>query len=107
MLGQFDIDHGQRDGDAAPGREHPVDVAVVGIVIIVDVAGKGHFLEEEMVEHAQLLDLRSVRGQALLELGGQRIERHLLFGEIHLGIEVLTQRQGGFEQGNRIVLAHQ
>ena len=55
MRGQLDVQHRQGDRDATARREHPVQIAVVRIVVVVDVAGKPELLEEEAVQPAQPL----------------------------------------------------
>ena len=54
-----------------------MQVTVVRVIIIVDVAAETEFLVEEMVQHAQLLHMGRVGRQALLQLHREHVEFHL------------------------------
>ena len=54
-LGQLEPDQRQAHGNAAARRQHHGDIAVLGRVVVVDVAAKTHFAKEEMVEHLEPL----------------------------------------------------
>ena len=49
-LGHRLVDEGQRDGDAAPGRQHARQEAVGGVVVVEAVAGEALLFEEHLVE---------------------------------------------------------
>ncbi|MNV62592.1 hypothetical protein D3C71_1551430 [compost metagenome] len=106
-LRQLQPDQGQAHRNAAPRGQHHRDVAVLGRVVVVDVAAKTHFAKEEMVEHLEPLQgcihaLEMAR-QAHLHLVD--IREHGL--DIELGEFVLCNADGGFHQGQMLIALHQ
>jgi hypothetical protein len=54
-LRQLQPQHRQADGDTSARAQHHMQVAVVGIVVIIEVAAKAKFVKEKLIEKAQLL----------------------------------------------------
>ena len=105
--GQLQPQHGQRDWNAAPRAHHGVEVAVVGVVVVVDVAAKAQVAKEKLVQRAQALQLGRVARQPALEAGQQlvNIAQHLF--DIQVGVFVLRQADGGLQQRKVRIALHQ
>ena len=106
-LRQLDPQHRQRDLDAAPRAQHHVEVAVVRVAVVVDVAAEAQVAKEELVERAQPLQRRGIGGQAALQARQQLVDvaQHLLHVEI--GVFVLRQAGRRFQQREMVVALHQ
>ncbi|MDT4859949.1 hypothetical protein FQZ97_944810 [compost metagenome] len=106
-LRQLQPEHPQGDRNAAPGPEHRVEVAVVGVVVVVDVAAKTHVAKEELVERPQPLQRVGGVVAAPAHPGQQlvHVAQHGL--HIHLGIFVLRDGGGGFQQRQAVIVGHQ
>ncbi|MNK64961.1 hypothetical protein D3C87_842460 [compost metagenome] len=106
-LRQFHPQHGQRDRNAAAGAQHGVQVAVVGVVVVVDVAAEIQVAEEELVQRAQPGQRRGVGRQAALEAREQLVDvaQHLL--HVEFGVFVLRDAGGRFEQRKVVIAADQ
>ena len=72
--GDLDVQHRQRDGDAAACLQHLVQVAVAPVVVVVDVAGEAQFMEEVGVQKAQALQCAGVAGQAPAQALGEHVD---------------------------------
>jgi hypothetical protein len=85
-------------GNAAPRLQHAVQVAVPGVVVVVDVAGEAELLEEETVEQAQPLHRRGIGGDARLQPRGERVDlaEHAL--RVERRVFVVRDRDRGFGQ---------
>ena len=105
--GQFEPQHRQRDWNAPARAQHGVEVAVVRVVVVVDVAAKAQVPKKELVQRAQPLQLGRIARQAALEAGQQLIDiaQHLL--HIELRVFVLRQADGSFQQGKMRIALHE
>src|SRR4051812_844912 len=94
---------GQRDLDAAARAQHHVEIAVVRVAIVVDVAAEAQVTEEELVERAQPLQCRGVGWNAALQAREQLVDvtQHQL--QVEIGIFILREAGRGFEQGEMLV----
>ena len=101
--GQLQPQHRQRDGNTPSPAQQRIQVAVIGVVIVVDIATKPQILKEELVQQAQLLQRRCVAWQATLQARQQLVDsaQHLL--NIQLGIIVQRQTGGCFKQRKVLV----
>ena len=106
-LSQLQPDHRQGDRDAATGTQHRIEVAVVRVVVVVEVAAEIQVAEKELIERAQALQMRGIGRQAALEPGQQLIDiaEHLL--HIEVGVVVLGQAGRGLQQRKVLVAVHQ
>ena len=106
-LGQFHPQHRQADGNAPACAQHRVQVAVVGVVVVVDVARKAQVGIKELVEHVQPLQRRGIAGQAPADAGLHLV--HIAQQLLHIQLRVLVLRDagGGFEQRKVLVALHQ
>jgi hypothetical protein len=102
-LRQFHPQHRQRDGDAAAGAQHGVQVAVVGVVVVVDVAAEVQVVEEELVQCAQPGERCGVGRQAPLQAGQELVDVAQDLLDVQLGVLVLRQAGGGFEQREMVI----
>ena len=106
-LGQLHPQHRQADGNAPPRAQHRIQVAVVGVVVIVDVARKAQVGIKELVEHVQPLQRRGIAGQASADAGLHLVHIAQQLLHIQLGVLVLRDAGGGFEQRKVLVALHQ
>ncbi|MDQ0587066.1 hypothetical protein QFZ47_001175 [Variovorax paradoxus] len=106
-LRQFHPQHRQRNGNAAARAQHGVQVAVVGVVVVVDVAAEIQVVEEELVERPKPGKRCGIGRQPALEAGEQLVDiaQHLLHVEV--GVFVLRQAGGSLEQRKMVVALHQ
>ena len=97
-LRQLHPQNRQRHWNAPARMEQSVQVAVVGIVIVVDVAGETQFAVEKLVQRAKALQRRRVSRKPALQACQQlvNIAQHLL--NIEAGVFVLGQRDSRFKQ---------
>ena len=104
---QFQPQHGQRDGNAAPGFQQHIEETVVGVVVVVDVAAEIQVEKEKLVQGPQALQGRRIRRHTPLQAGQQlvHIAQHLL--HIELGVFVLRQAGGSLQQWKVLVALHQ
>ena len=88
-LGQLHPHHRQGYGDAPARAQHGVEVAIVGVVVVVDVAAKVQVAVEELVQGTQPLQQCRVARQSAFKAGEQlvHVAQHLL--HIQLGVFVL------------------
>ena len=98
VAGDLHVQQSQRDRDPAPAREHVGQVAVGGVVVVVDVAREAEFLEEIAVQRAQPVQDRSVGGEAVLEPQGQGVDVGQHGFDVEFGILVLRDGDGRLEQ---------
>ena len=105
--GQLQPQHRQCDRYAAPGFEHSIEVAVVRVVVVVDVAAKAQITKKELIERAQLLQRRRIQRQPALDACQQliHIAQHLL--HVQFGVIVLSQTDGGFQQRKVLITLNQ
>ncbi|MCZ7559184.1 MAG: hypothetical protein M5U30_03310 [Burkholderiaceae bacterium] len=86
--------------------DHAVQVAVVGIVVVVGVAAEAELVGEVL---AQRLDARRRLAQRIeppLQRQREAIDARLQLGHRQVGIGILRDRQRRFEQRQRFVAAH-
>jgi hypothetical protein len=98
-LRQFDPQHSQGNLVATAGAQHDVQVTVVGVAVVIDVAAEAQVAKEKLIERAQALQRRCIGGQSALEARQQLIHvaQHLL--DIEVGVFVLGNAGRRFEQG--------
>ena len=74
-----------------------MQIAVVGVVVVVGVSSKTHFFKKELVEHAQFLDRASVRWQTLFESANKLVNLPQDLLDVEFRVFVLGQADGRFE----------
>jgi hypothetical protein len=94
------------DGNAPARAQHGIQVAVFGVVVVVDVAGKAQVGKKNWLSMRRRCNAGHRRasgaaaGQQLVHIAQQLLH-------IQLGVFVLRQAGGGFEQGKVLVALHQ
>ena len=106
-LGQLHPQHCQRNRDTASRAKHGVEVAVVRIVVIVDVAAETQIVEKELIQQAQALQRRRIGRQTALEPRQQLIDIAQDLLHVEFGIFVLRQTGRRFEQRKVLVALYQ
>ncbi len=106
-LGQLQPEHRQRDLDAPAGAQHRVDIAVVGVGEVVEIAAEAQVVEEELVERAQAVQVGRVGRDPAAQPLEQAVDlvQHLLHVEV--GVLVESQAGGRLQQGKVIVAPDQ
>ena len=104
---KFEPQNGQRDRDRATRFQHHVDITVVRIVVVVDVAAKTQVAEEELVDGAQFLQRHCVGRNAPLQPCQQLVYLTQDLLHIEFRVFVLGDADGRFEQGELGVAVHQ
>src|SRR5690242_12581174 len=81
---QFHPQDGQRDRYAAARAQDGIEVTVVRVVVIVDVAAEAQVMKEKLVERTQPVQRRRIGGQTALEAREQlvHVAEHLLHVEL-------------------------
>ena len=106
-LGQLDPEHRQRDLDAAARAQHHVDVAVVRVAVVVDVAAEAQVAEEELVERAQPLQRRRVGRDPALQARQQLVDVAEDLLHVQIGVFVLGDAGRGLQERELVVALHQ
>ena len=87
-------DGGERDRDAGATVDHLVEVAVAGVVVLVDVAAEAQLLEQVAVErHDRALGTRLVV-EPLPERDAHLVEAHQVAADVEVGVLLGRDEQG-------------
>src|SRR6185437_9507059 len=82
-------------------------MAVIGVVIVVEIAGKAQLAEEEPVQHASLLPDVGVVWHTPPQTNHQLVDLGQRGLQIEVGISVLRQRERRLGQRQAFVFGHE
>ena len=92
-LGDRQVERRERDGDAELAVEHFVQVAVAGVLIILDVASKPFLDEQHPVDLAEDVPHLGTLGAAIPNAIGQVVDAREVGASIERGVGIARQLQ--------------
>src|SRR5471032_1928740 len=106
LFAHLQIHYGQRNRNPATPLQHHVQVAVIGVVVVVVIAGETQLAEEEPIQYADFLLDVGVVGHTAAHTQDQLVDLGQYALQIEVQIRVLGERQRRLGERQTLVLRH-